>query len=231
MRNSRVFGSIALLVLTFALMAAIPAKAQVNLLAIGAFTDSRAGYYKDLSGLRYNLENGAAANLLGGLGSAIAWASGNTFLALPDRGPNAVSFNSLIDDTVTHIPRFHTLTVDLEPGTGGSLPFTRTPTLDKTTLLFSGPSRVYGNGAGLNVGPGVSSVNTPFEHYFSGGSDNFDPSRNSGDPRNARMDSEGTRLSSSSVSPAPISADRSTFPNRSNRSEAQTRDPEKRIPI
>jgi hypothetical protein len=119
MRNSRVFDSIALLVLTFALMAAIPAKAQVNLLAIAAFTDSRAGYYKDLSGLRYNLENGAAANLLGGLGSAIAWASGNTFLALPDRGPNTASFNSLIDDTVTQIPRFHTLSVDLEPDTGG----------------------------------------------------------------------------------------------------------------
>jgi hypothetical protein len=119
MRNRRVFGSIVLLVLTFALMAAIPAKAQVNLLAIAAFTDSRAGYYKDLSGLRYNLENGAAANLLCGLGSAIAWASGNTFLALPDRGPNTASFNSLIDDTVTQIPRFHTLSVDLEPDTGG----------------------------------------------------------------------------------------------------------------
>lgn len=195
MRNSRVFSSIALLVLTFALMAAIPAKAQVNLLAIGALTDSRAGYYKDLSRLHYNLENGVAANLLGGLGSGFAWASGNTFLALPDRGPNAVSFNSLIDDTVTYIPRFHTLTMDLEPVTGGSLPFTLTPTLDKTTLLFSGPSLVYGSGAGLNVGPGVPPVNTSFQHYFSGRSDNFDPGHNSGDPRDARMDSEGIRLS------------------------------------
>lgn len=232
MRNSRVFDSIALLVLTFALMAAIPAKAQVNLLAIAAFTDSRAGYYKDLSGLRYNLENGAAANLLGGLGSAIAWASGNTFLALPDRGPNTVSFNSLIDDTVTQIPRFHTLSVDRRAG------HWREPALhahaharQNDAPLQRAFARVDGSGAGLNVEPGVRPVNTPFEHYFSGASHNFDPSRNSGDPRNARMDSEGTRLSSSSVSPAPISADRSTFPNRSNRSEAQTRDPEKRIPI
>jgi hypothetical protein len=83
MRNRKMFDSITLLALTFALMAAIPAKAQVNLLAIGALTDSRAGYYKDLSGLHYNLENGVAANLLGGLGSGLAWASGNTFLALP----------------------------------------------------------------------------------------------------------------------------------------------------
>jgi hypothetical protein len=195
MHNRKVFTSITLLVLTFALMAAIPAKAQVNLLAIGALTNSRAGYYKDLSGLHYNLENGVAANLLGGLGSGLAWGSGNTFLALPDRGPNALSFNSLIDDTVTYIPRFHTLTMDLEPVTGGSLPFTLTPTLDKTTLLFSGPSLVYGSGAGLNVGPGVPPVNTPFQHYFSGRSDNFDPSHNSGDPRDARLDSEGIRLS------------------------------------
>jgi hypothetical protein len=195
MRNHKVFDSITLLVLTFALMAAIPANAQVNLLAVGALTNSRAGYYKDLSGLHYNLENGVAANLLGGLGSALAWGSGNTFLALPDRGPNAVSYNSLIDDTVSYIPRFHTLTMDLEPVTGGSLPFTLTPTLDKTTLLFSGPSLVYGSGAGLNVGPGAPPVNTPLQHYFSGRSDNFDPSHNSGDPRDARLDSEGIRLS------------------------------------
>jgi hypothetical protein len=195
MRNRQVFDSITLVVLTFALMAAIPAKAQVNLLAIGALTDSRAGSYKDLSGLHYNLENGVAANLLGGLGSGLAWASGNTFLALPDRGPNAVSYNSLIDDTVSYIPRFHTLTMDLEPVTGGTLPFTLTPTLDKTTLLFSGPSLVYGSGAGLNVGPGVPPVNTAFRHYFSGRSDNFDASHNSGNPRDARLDSEGIRLS------------------------------------
>jgi hypothetical protein len=195
MRNRTVFTSITLLVLTFALMAPIPAKAQVNLLAVGALTDSRAGYYKDLSGLHYNLENGVAANLLGGLGSGLAWGSGNTFLALPDRGPNAVSYNSLIDDTVTYIPRFHTLTMDLEPVTGGSLPFTLTPTLNKTTLLFSGPSLVYGSGAGLNVGPGVPPVSTPFVHYFSGRSDNFDPNHSSSDPRDARLDSEGIRLS------------------------------------
>ena len=73
MRTRKVFDSITLLVLTFALMAAIPAKAQVNLLAVGALTDSRAGYDKDLSGLHYNLENGVAANLLGGLGSGLAW--------------------------------------------------------------------------------------------------------------------------------------------------------------
>jgi hypothetical protein len=44
---------------------------------------------------------GAPANLLGGLGSGIAYASGNTFLALPDRGPNAVAFDAAIDSTAS----------------------------------------------------------------------------------------------------------------------------------
>ena len=62
---------------------AATANAQVNLLAVGALTDSRAGHYTDLSGLTNTLENGVPANLLGGLGSGFAWASSNTFLALP----------------------------------------------------------------------------------------------------------------------------------------------------
>ena len=85
------------------------ASGQVNLIAKGALTESSAGLYADLSGLDYNLENGAPANLLGGLGSGLAWGYGDRFLAVPDRGPNAVSFDSLVDDTVSYIPRFHTL--------------------------------------------------------------------------------------------------------------------------
>ena len=149
--------------------------AQVKLLAIGSLTDSRAGHYADLSGLNNTLENGAAANLLGGLGSGIAYASGNTFLALPDRGPNAVSFDSLIDDTVTYIPRFHTITMDLKPNNSTGLPFTLTPKLQNTTLLFSLTPLVYGTGAGLAVGSGVPPQNNFLLHYFSGRSDNFDP--------------------------------------------------------
>ena len=69
------------------------AQAQPSLLAVGTLTHSRAGADADLSGLNYKLENGVAANLLGGLGSALTYASGNTFLALPDRGPNAAPYN------------------------------------------------------------------------------------------------------------------------------------------
>src|SRR5215813_3089565 len=91
------------------------ATAQVNLLAVGSLTSSRAGSYTDLSGLNYSLENGVPANLLGGLGSGLAWASGSTFLAVPDRGPNAVSYDSAIDDTSSYVPRFHTINMSLQP--------------------------------------------------------------------------------------------------------------------
>jgi hypothetical protein len=184
-----------LLISLAGLLAAIPATAQVNLLAVGALTDSKAGSYTDLSGLNYNLENGVPANLLGGLGSGLAWASGNTFLALPDRGPNAVSFDSLIDDTVSYVPRFHTVTMNLQPNNNGGLPFTLTPTLRWTTLLSSLTPLVYGTGEGLGVGSGVPPINNFFLHYFSGRSDNFDANHNSGNARDARLDSEGIRVS------------------------------------
>jgi hypothetical protein len=87
------------------------------------------GTASDLSGLGASLENGARGNLLGGYGSGLAHAGGNTFLALPDRGPNAVSFNPLVDDTVAYIDRFQTFQRGLTPSNGGALPFTLTPTL------------------------------------------------------------------------------------------------------
>jgi len=81
------FAASVLAVLTISLA---PLHAQINLLTIGSLTSSSAGSNADLSGLTSTLENGAPANLLGGFGSGITWASGNTFLAVPDRGPNAV---------------------------------------------------------------------------------------------------------------------------------------------
>jgi len=184
----------------FVLGLAATLNAQVNLLAVGSLTSSSAGPYTDLSGLNNTLENGVPANLLGGLGSGLAYASGNTFLALPDRGPNAVSYDSLVDDTVTYIPRFHTITMDLKPHPGTGLPFTVTPKLQDTTLLFSLTPLVYGTGEGLAVGSGVPPQNNFFQHYFSGRSDNFDANRNSGNANDARLDTEGIRLSNDGLS-------------------------------
>jgi hypothetical protein len=186
---------IALTACTLALFAAPHAHAQIKLLAVGTLDQSRDGSFADLSGLTYTLENGAPANSLGGFGSALCYASGNTFLALPDRGPNAMPYDSNIDDTASYINRFHTISMDLQPNTSRTgLPFTLTPTLRATTLLWSFTPLVYGAGDTL-VGSGAPRINNFFQHFFTGRSDNFDPNHNSGDPNDARFDSEGMRLS------------------------------------
>ena len=105
---------ITLIAFILGLLTASFSAAEITLLAVGTLDQSRAGSFADLSGLTYKLENGAPANLLGGFGSAITYASGNTFLALPDRGPNAVPFDAAIDDTASYINRFHTITMDLD---------------------------------------------------------------------------------------------------------------------
>ena len=159
---------------TLGLLTGSQSQAQVTLLAVGTLNDSRAGSFADPSGLTYKLENGVPANLLGGFGSGIAYASGNTFLALPDRGPNAVPFDSAIDDTTSYINRFHTITMDLDPNTTGTgLPFMLTPKLHATTLLWSLTPLVYGTGEGLGVGSGVPPINNFFQHFFTGRSDKF----------------------------------------------------------
>src|SRR3569832_1511599 len=61
------------------------------------------------------LDNGVAGNQLGGIGSGLAYAGGTTFLALPDRGPNAFAYNPLVDNTVSYIGRFQTLNLSLAP--------------------------------------------------------------------------------------------------------------------
>src|SRR5262245_7118786 len=175
-------------------------QAQPTLIAVGSLTGSRAGANADLSGLTYPLENQAPANLLGGLGSAIAYDSGKKFLLLPDRGPNAVTFDPLIDNTVSYINRFHTVQMDLDHNPAGPLPFTLTARLQDTTLLWSLTPLVYGTGAGLGVGSGVPPINNFFQHFFTGRSDNFDPAGNSGNPNNARFDTEGIRESANGQS-------------------------------
>ncbi len=175
-------------------------RAQVALIAKGTLTGSPAGANADLSGLKKKLENGVPANLLGGLGSGIAYVSGDEFLALPDRGPNAVSFDSAVDDTVSYINRFHTVRMHLRATPGGKLPFAISPQLVSTTLLSSIPPLVYGSGDGLGVGPGAPAQNRFLLHYFTGRSDNFDPDRSSGNAADARLDPESIRVSNDGLS-------------------------------
>src|SRR5262245_39891020 len=98
--------------LAVASLAGLPAaQADVELIAIGSIS----GTYEDLAHKTAKpLENGVPGDRLGGIGSGLAYAGGTTFLALPDRGPNAVPWNSNIDDTASYIERFHTFDLSLQ---------------------------------------------------------------------------------------------------------------------
>jgi hypothetical protein len=159
------------------------ANAAPLLLGIGSLTGAA-----DKSGLTGTLESGINANILGGLGSGLAYAGGNTFLALPDRGPNAEAYagGAAVDNTTSYIPRFHSLSMELTASSSG-LPFSITPTLNSSTLLFSSTPLQYG----VN---GAPTQNTADHFYFSGRSDNFG-SGSSTNPNNARFDTESIRVS------------------------------------
>ncbi|HWI86403.1 MAG TPA: esterase-like activity of phytase family protein [Sphingomonas sp.] len=181
---------------------ALPTHAGVILLAQGTLTGSSAGANTDLSGLTGLLEDGLPASMLGGVGSGLAYAGGNTFIGVPDRGPNVEPYSAAVDNTVTFISRLQTMTMALTNVPDGSLPFTLTPTLTKTTLLWSSTPLTYGSGAGLvndvngqSIGSGAPAQNGAGVYYFTGRSDNFGAG-DSGNPLNGRFDPEGVRVSS-----------------------------------
>jgi hypothetical protein len=186
-------------------LATLNAHADVSLIAMGSIS----GAYEDLSTqTAAPLENGVAGNLLGGMGSGLAWAGGTTFLGLPDRGPNAVAYAEQVDDTVSYIARFQTLNLSLapnpeyDPNYADSLPMVLTPTLRNTTLLSSPNPLVYDTSwnfvsdQGIPLGSGVPALNAVnHTNYFTGRSDNFDPSKPSTNPKDARIDPESIRVS------------------------------------
>ena len=192
------------------------AHADVKLIA----TSSISGTYQDLSDeTSGQLENGVPGNRLGGIGSAVTYAGGDTFLFLPDRGPNAVTGygGDPIDNTVSYINRFETFTLRLlqnteynpaSPGSGPfdvvGLPFILTPELKATTLLSSPLPLKYGAGgtaagvedSGSPTRSGVPPLNFKnHTYYFTGRSDGFDPKQSSTWPFNARFDTEAIRVS------------------------------------
>ncbi|MBC7697485.1 MAG: esterase-like activity of phytase family protein [Bacteroidia bacterium] len=173
---------IALLVASIFIVPA--AQAAPILLGIGSLSNVAS----DLSGLTNTLENGKANNLLGGMGSGIAYAGGNTFLLTPDRGPNADIYagGAAVDNTTSYIDRFHTVTLDFTASTSG-LPFTVTPTLTATTLLSSDTPLNY-------AATGAPANNSSNQFYFTGRSDNF-AAGTSLNPTNARLDPEAIRVS------------------------------------
>ena len=179
-----------------AALVATSARAEMALIGIGTINSSSAGANADLSKLAGKLENGLPANLLGGFGSGLAYAGNGVFLAVPDRGPNATPYNAAVDETVSFISRFHTLTLGLtSAAAGAALPMTVTPVLSATTLLSSPTPLVYGTGAGLNLPNGAPAENAANRFYFTGRSDNYDPKQPSTFPGNGRFDPESIAVS------------------------------------
>lgn len=179
--------------LALGLLGAAAAQGAPVLLGIGSLnlsTDLSVG----TSGL---LENGVnTGNVFGGIGSGLAWAGGNTFIALPDRGPNAAAYaaGAGIDNTTSYIARFQTLTLALSNTPSGSLPWTVTPTLTGTTLLYSPTALSYGAASG-SLPSGAPALNSPGVNYFTGRSDGFNAALPSTNPDNGRLDPEGIRVS------------------------------------
>ncbi|CAD6877272.1 hypothetical protein [Methylomonas albis] len=163
-------------------MTGASAQAAPTLLAVGTLSNPT-----DLSGLSGTVETGDPANILGGIGSGLAYAGNNTFLALPDRGPNATAWagGTSVDNTTSYISRFQTVAMNLV-ATPGTSAFTLTPTLTQTTLLYSPTA--------LNYGAVTPSINSSNKYYFDGRSDNF-AAGISTNPDNARLDPEGIRVS------------------------------------
>jgi Esterase-like activity of phytase len=172
------------------LLLAVSTQAAPVLIASGSL-DLPGG---DLSGQTGLFENGLPGNNFGGIGSGLAWAGGNQFIAVPDRGPNATTYTggTVVDNTASFIARFHTLTVDLSATPSGGLPYTVTLGLAGTTLLYSPTALTYGTTAGLPSA--VPTVNTASKFYFTGRSDNFGTGVST-NPDFARFDPEGVRLS------------------------------------
>jgi hypothetical protein len=174
--------------LSLAVVAALgaPRSEASQLIAIGTLTGTA-----DLSGLNGLLEDGLAATALGGTGSGLAYAGGNTFLSLPDRGPNKVAWGGTtgfnVDNTTSYISRFQTVTMGLAAAPSGALPFTLTPTLSATTLLFSTTALNYGSAP-------VPTINTGSQYYFTGRSDAFGTGSSLA-ATDARFDPEGIRVS------------------------------------
>ncbi|MBB6182981.1 esterase-like activity of phytase family protein [Oleiagrimonas soli] len=180
------------LVLLFVLLPTM-AGAKAVLLAYGSLP----GTHSDRAvATAKRLADGVPGNRFGGLGSALDYAGCDTFLALPDRGPNAVAWNRALDETTAYVNRVQTLRLTLaKAASDGRFPLQVQARLLKTTLLWSRERLRYGSGAGLHAASGVPPLNAQrHRFYFTGRSDGYDPAHASDWPGDARLDPESLRL-------------------------------------
>jgi hypothetical protein len=102
-----------------------PAQGAISFIGKGSIPGSA----RDNLGLTDPIDaNGTPQNLLGGLGSGLAYTGfGNTYIATPDRGP--------ADGASTYLDRYYRLRIDINP-----VAKTVTPKLLSTHLLSKGPA-------------------------------------------------------------------------------------------
>ena len=169
------------------------ASARVSVLAYGQLSGSGGDLAVSTAS---PLANGVPGNRLGGLGSAIDYAGCNVFLALPDRGPNAVAWKPALDNTTSYFNRVQTLRMTLQPASAGArFPMHVDAHLVKTTLLWSATPLAYGSGKDVDAKPGEPMLDAErHRYYFTGRSDGYDPAHASDWPADARLDSESLRL-------------------------------------
>lgn len=120
----------------------------------------------DLSGLPSTiLEDGVSPlNALTGIGSGLAYAGGNVYYGLGDRGPNKVVFSggAAVDNTLSYPNRFQQFTIDLTPvgplqADGTFASYTVRANLIGTTLLKNSQGAQYlGLSTGFSTNPAVA---------------------------------------------------------------------------
>jgi hypothetical protein len=119
----------------------------------------------DMSGLPPTiLEDGVSPqNALNGFGSGLAYAGGNTFYALADRGPNKVAYTggAAVDNTTSYANRYQQFQINLTPvgplqANGTYASYTVQATNTATTLLKNSQGTQYvGLSTAFSTTPGV----------------------------------------------------------------------------
>jgi hypothetical protein len=125
------------------LMSAVSASADVTYIGDVVIQ----GNGTDLSGLPSTLlEDGdSPENALNGFGSGLAYAGGNLFYALADRGPNKVAYpgGTAVDNTTSYPNRYQQFSITVTPSVSSPTGYTVNATNVGTTLLKNSQGAQY----------------------------------------------------------------------------------------
>ena len=176
--------------LLLSVVAVAPARADVSLLAIGTLDGTSGPVGPD----RTRSKTACPTTFWAAWARASPTPAATRFWRFPTAVRTPSRLTRTIDNTASYINRFQTLKLNLTPNPGGALPFTLTPTLTKTTLLYSSTPLTYGTGAGLGVGPGRAGPEHAGQILFHRPVRQFRARRVLGDHERALRSRVGSRL-------------------------------------